>query len=605
MKKFFLLTFFAFSLAVSAQTVDRIEPMNWWTGMHNPTVQLMLHGENIGQAEVTLQNANGVALEKVTRTENNNYLFLDLNISPDAKAGTFDIELKKGKKVKRLTYTLLERADGSAERKGFDASDAIMLVMPDRFVNANKENDNIKGKLESADSSAPYGRHGGDLQGVMEHLDYFADLGMTALWLNPVQENDMKEASYHGYAITDYYAVDKRLGTLEDYKLLTQKCHEKGLKMIMDMVFNHCGTNYYWMKDLPTEDWINQWDSYTQSNYRLSTISDPNVSQYDQKLTTHGWFDTTMADMNLSNELVRNYLIQNSIWWIEMVGLDGIRQDTYPYSDKEAMREWNLRVREEYPNFNIVGETWIAQASKLCYWQKDYPNKDGFNSELPTIMDFALQSAIIQGLNEEPSWDGGLTRIYDVLADDHLYPNVNNLLIFGENHDLGRLRFLLGEDWQKVKLATVLVATLRGIPQLYIGSEIGITGNGFAGHCNIREDFPVDKFSAENRTSEENDLYNFTSKLFNYRKRAEALHFGRLVQFLPHNEVYVYFRISDNQTVMVAVNNNSERQTIDSNIYKEILQDYTAGTEVLTDKEINLQNIEINAHTALIIELEK
>ncbi len=620
MKRFFAIAILLGAMLINASAarnnptnVDRVEPANWWVGMKNPTLQVMLHGDKIGLHNVALENAAGVTLEGVERTDNRNYLFLNLRIDDSASSGAFDIVLSlPGRKTARVKYELLERAEGSAERKSFDASDAIMLVMPDRFANADASNDDVAGMKEKSDRTAPYGRHGGDLKGIAQNLDYFVDLGMTALWLNPVQENDMPEASYHGYAITDYYAVDRRFGTLEDYKELTRLCHEKGLKMIMDMVFNHFGTSHKWIGDLPSSDWIFQWDGqYVNSNFRLSTVADPHVAAVDQRITTEGWFDRTMADINLKNPLARNYLIQNSIWWIETVGLDGIRQDTYPYPDKWAMREWNLRVREEYPNFNIVGETWIAQASKLCYWQKDFPNKDGYNSELPTIMDFALQNAISQAFNEQPSWDGGMMRIYDVVADDHLYPSVDNLLIFSENHDVGRLRFLMHEDLNKVKMATALIATMRGIPQLYVGTEVGMSGNGFAGHCNIREDFPggwsgdeTNFLRHDTRTGEAAEIYDYTARLFNFRKTAPALQFGQLTHFLPRNEVYVYFRTCDTQIVMVVINNSDDVQRLDMPIYADIVGQHIAGYDVVGEREVDMKNIEIEARAAMVIELK-
>ncbi len=596
--------------------VDYVEPANWWVGMHHPTVQVMLHGQDISQYDVQLDNAAGAVLDSVVRTDNANYLFLDLDISSMTSASTIDIVLRsqdKKKEAGRVSYELREREAGSADRKGFDASDAIMLIMPDRFVNGDPTNDTVDGMLEKADRNEPYGRHGGDLAGIEQNLDYFVDLGMTALWFTPVLENDMPQSSYHGYAITDYYNIDRRLGTIEDFRRITDKCHERGLKMIMDMVFNHFGTSHKWMRDLPAKDWIFDWNGqYVNSNFRLSTVSDPHVAHYDQRITTEGWFDRTMADTNMRNPLMRNYLIQNSIWWIETIGLDGIRQDTYPYPDKEAMREWNLRVREEYPDFNIVGETWIAQASKLCYWQKDHVNADGYNSELPTIMDFALQAAIQHAFVEEPSWDGGMMRIYDVLADDHVYPNTDNLLIFGENHDVGRLRNLVGGSLAKLKLATALLATMRGIPQLYVGTEVGMTGDGYAGHCFIREDFAggwegdeQSNLTADKRQGEAAEMYDYTARLFRFRKTSKALQTGKLTHFMPRNEVYVYFREAGDETVMVVINNNKEQQKLDPRIYFEKLSGHASGHDIVSDQDVDLCNIVVDGETAMVVSLTK
>ena len=595
-----------------AVKLQHVEPMNWWVGMHNPNLQILVHAPNIAESTPVI-NYDGVTLKEVIHTTNPNYLFINIEIAPETKAGAFDIVFNRlGVKIASYKYELKERKEGSAQRMGFTANDAIMLIMSDRFANGNPDNDSMPGLVEKADRNKPYGRHGGDLQGISDNLDYFVDLGMTTLWLNPVQENNMPESSYHGYAITDYYAVDGRLGSLEEYKALTDKMHGKGLKMVMDMVFNHCGTGHWWMNDLPCEDWIFQWNGNPQnSSFRLSTVADPHVSKRDLRIATEGWFDKSMADMNLRNPLVLNYLIQNSIWWIEEVGLDGIRQDTYPYPDKYGMREWNLRVREEYPNFNIVGEAWISQASKLCYWQKDALNKDGYNSELPTIMDFPLQEAVCRAFTEAPGWDTGIMRLYDALANDHVYANTQNLMVFGENHDVGRLLNQVGMDVDNLKLATAFLATVRGIPQLYIGTEVLIAGNGFDGHCYIREDFPggwkgdkTDYFNA--RPKNIDDMYQYTARLFNYRKTSDALRNGELMHFLPANEVYVFFRYTDTQCVMVVLNNNKESQTINGADFAEILAPYNKGKEIISNVQLDsLETLTIAGKTAMVIELSK
>lgn len=588
--------------------IERVEPQNWWAGMHNPQLQLLVHAKGIGDTKAVV-DYQGVKVAGVVTTDNANYLFVNLEIAPEAKPGKMDIRfMRDGREVTKYEYELKERAKGSAERESFTSDDAIYLLMPDRFANGNPSNDDMPGMIEKADRNADYGRHGGDLQGVSEHLDYIADLGMTALWMTPVMENNMKHSSYHGYAITDYYNVDARLGSLDEYKALCDACHAKGIKVIMDMVFNHCGTNHWWMNDLPANDWIFQWDgNYHGSSYRLSTVADMHVSQYDLKQATEGWFDHTMADMNLGNELVKNYFIQNSIWWIETVGLDGIRQDTYPYSDKNAMSEWNVRVREEYPNFNIVGEAWISQAEKLAYWQKDARNGDGFNSELPTIMDFPLMSAIHAAFNEQPGWDEGITRLYNSLANDYLYANPNNIMVFGENHDAGRLLTCLNGNIESLKMATAFLATVRGIAQWYVGTEVLMEGNG-ARHCEIRRDFDggwegdsANNFN--NRQGEAADMHDYVARLFNYRKTSDALRHGDLLHFLPANEAYVYFRSTANDCVMVVINNNAEKQTLDSQRYAERLSLYTKGKDIISDKAIDLNNISIDGKSAMVIEL--
>lgn len=595
-------------------TIQHVEPQNWWVGMHNPHLQLLVHAQGIGSTRPSIAYP-GVSIESVVATDNDNYLFVNLLIDKTAKPGKFDITFSTVGSNKpvvkaKYSYELKDRASDSANRQSFSSEDAIYLLMPDRFANGNPENDDMPGMVEKADRNADYGRHGGDIQGVMEHLDYISDLGMTALWMTPVLENNMEHSSYHGYAITDYYNVDARLGTLDEYKLLCEKCHEKGLKVIMDMVFNHCGTNHWWMKDLPSQDWIFQWNGKdVRSSYRLSTVADMHASQYDRKKATEGWFDSTMADMNLGNELVKNYFIQNSIWWIETVGLDGIRQDTYPYSDKNALKEWNVRVREEYPNFNIVGEAWISQAEKLAYWQKDVRNMDGYNSELPTVMDFPLMSAIHAAFNENPGWDEGIIRLYNSLANDHLFADPMHIMVFGENHDAGRLLTSLNGNVKSLKMATAFLATVRGIAQWYVGTEVLMEGNG-AHHCEIRRDFAggwagdkVDNFKA--RTGAQAEMYDYTSRLFNYRKQSDALRHGKLLHFLPENEVYVFFRYTATDCVMVVINNNTEAQNVDRGRYDEMLTDYAGGKDILSGNNIDLNNIRIDAKSAMVIQLSK
>ncbi|MDA3835280.1 MAG: alpha-amylase family glycosyl hydrolase, partial [Spirochaetales bacterium] len=511
------------------------------------------------------------------------------------------------------TLELLAREEDSASREGFNQSDAIYLIMPDRFANGNPDNDEVEGMLEKPNRSEPYGRHGGDLEGIRNRLDFIADMGFTSIWLNPVLENDQPQSSYHGYAITDYYQVDRRLGTNEEYKDLVDAGRQKGLKMIMDIVFNHFGSLHWWMKDLPTNDWVHQYPEFTRSNYRLSTVSDPYASEADLSLTTRGWFDTTMPDMNLGNELVKNYLIQNSIWWIEYVGLQGIRMDTYPYPDKDAMAEWILRVKAEYPDFSIVGESWISEPSKLVYWQKDFPNQDGYNSQMKSLMDFPMAEALGSAFNEGEGWDSGLQKLYDVLADDHLYRYPKDLVVFAENHDLGRMAHFYNSDINKMKMAIAFLGTVRGIPQWYYGSELIMAGDGGDSHGNIRQNYPggwpgdvTDAFTRAGRTEEQNEVFDFLTKVMNYRKTSEVLHQGNTLHFLPQNEIYVYFRTLNDEAVMVMLNNNADNNTaVDMSRFSEILENYSGGTEVISGKKYDsLTRISVPAKSALIIELK-
>ncbi len=613
---FLLAIFVGCSISISATTEtkkDRLEPSSWWIGFENPVVQLMAYGENIGLLRPELEHP-GVSIQRITAVENTNYLFIDLFIGENAEPGDIDILFKDEGEIKNtMRFSLDERKEGSANREGFNTTDAMYLLMPDRFANGDPSNDDIKGMREKSDRQEPYGRHGGDIQGIMDHLDFIKEMGFTAIWINPVLENDQPESSYHGYATTDYYKIDPRFGTNEDYKKMVEMANEKGIKIIKDLIFNHCGSKHWWMKDLPTQDWIN-YDDFVRSNYRLSTVSDPHASKADLKLATEGWFDEAMPDLNLENELLLNYLIQNSIWWIEYAGLQGIRQDTYPYPDKHGMAEWNKRVNREYPNFNIVGEAWIGDVAKLCYWQKDFPNSDGYNSHLKSLMDFPLMDAMHKAFNEKGGgWSDGMMRLYDALANDHMYPNPHNLVVFSENHDVGRIYHLLENDLRKMKMMTAYVSTIRGVPQWYYGSELLMDGNGYDGHANIRHDFPggwpgdeINAFTREGRTDEQNEIFDFLSTILKYRKNSEAIHHGETLHFVPENDVYVYFRYLDNEAVMVMLNNAEEdSRSVSGDRFNEILSKYSSGKNILTGEKLSsLENFEIDAKSAIIIELK-
>ncbi len=601
---------------INSQThniIEKLEPSSWWVGMKDPFLQIMVYGDSISKYDVSI-NKKGVSIQNIHKVENPNYQFIDLFIEENTKPGRFQIKLKQdGKLEESFDYELLEREANSANRKGFSSEDAMYLIMPDRFANGNLSNDSIPELLEKANRRKEYGRHGGDLKGIYDHLDYIEEMGYTAIWLNPVLENNQPRSSYHGYAITDFYQIDARLGSNEEFKSLTEECKKRGIKMIMDMVFNHCGSNHWWMNDLPMSDWINQWPEFTRSNYRLSTISDPYVSKYDKDLSVKGWFDTTMPDLNLENEYMLTYMIQNSIWWIEYAGLGGIRMDTYPYPDKHGMAQWTQRILDEYPDFNIVGESWITEASKLCYWQKDFPNKDGYNSHLPSLMDFPMQDAIKKAFNEEDTWDHGMARLYNTLADDHLYPNPLNMVIFPDNHDEGRIYEFLGKDKNKLKMALTYAVTTRGILQIYYGTELLMDGDGYKGHGKIRKDFPggwpkdsINAFTKEGRSSEQNEVFNLLKKLLNYRKDSEALKLGKTLHFIPEEGIYVYFRYTSDDCVMVILNNNSKgTKKLNTNRFAEKLNGYSKGINVLTGRTINdLSLINVKAKSAMVIQLE-
>ncbi|MDD4086997.1 MAG: glycoside hydrolase family 13 protein [Bacteroidales bacterium] len=590
-----------------------IEPPFWWIGMQNTELQLMVCGKNIGETRVQLK-AEGVKLERVSAVENPNYLFLDLSVSESAKAGFFEISfLKSGKVIHTVNYELKVRKQGSALRQGFTSADAIYLLMPDRFANGDPANDNIPGMLENADRKNPDGRHGGDLEGIIQHLDYFNELGVTALWLNPVLENNMPANSYHGYAITDFYQVDPRLGGNEKYLELVEKAHKKNLKIIMDMVFNHYGTAHKWTNDLPMSDWVNQWPEFTRSNYRGGTLTDPYAAAADQDKMLRGWFDVTMADLNQRNPFVANYLIQNSIWWIEYGDLNGIRMDTYPYSFKEFMQEWMQRIRTEYPDFSVVGEVWLNSGPMVAYWHDQKHNFDGFNSHLNYVMDFPLKSAISRAFNEANGWSSGVNALYESLSMDFVYGDPNTIMNFLDNHDMDRIATTLGEDIKKQKMAATFLLTVRGVPQLYYGNELGTPGVEHKGHGQMRNDFsggwPDDSknaFTSEGRSPDENELWNHFRTLLHYRKNTTALQNGKMTHYIPEDGVYVYFRSDEKQTIMIVLNNNNQEKTIKTARFAENLKGFDNGTDLLHRTWFEqLDEISIPAMDSRVIELKQ
>lgn len=608
----FLFVGFFSAFAGNRVELNRVEPMNWWVGMKNPNLQLLVYGKDISMCDVEIDYP-GVTLNTVTKVESKNYLFLDLSIESKCKAGSFDIKFVfDNHLVASYNYQLLDRTSGSAERLGFSSADAMYLLMPDRFANGDPSNDNIDGYLEKANRNEPYGRHGGDLKGISQHLDFIEEMGYTALWINPVLENNLAQVTYHGYAITDFYKVDARFGTNDDFKILTQACNTRGIKMVMDMVFNHCGINHWWMNDLPMKDWINEWPEFTRSYFRLATVSDPNAAQVDRERTVKGWFDNPMPDLNLSNKYLLTYLEQNAIWWIEYAGLEGIRVDTYPYPDRVGMSEWGKAVMTEYPNFNIVGECWISSPAKTAFYQSGFPHKDGFDSHLPSVMDFPLHSVLWNAFKEQQGWDEGLTRLYNILSEDFLYANPNNILLFPDNHDVSRVYSVMNKDIDHTKMVIAMMATLRGIPQIYYGTELLMEGDG-GNHASLRIDFPggwegdkVNAFTAEGRTQEQNDMFNFISKLLNYRKNEPVLHTGKFTHWLPQDGVYVYSRSSEAKVVVVYMNNNADDMAIETSRFNEVTNGFVNAKNVMTGAKIgDLSMIVVPSKTALIVEYTK
>ena len=579
-----------------AMEIKKVAPSFWWAGMKNPELQILLYGEDLALSDVSV-SGEGIYLKETVRQDNPNYLLLYLDLS-EAKAQTFQILLKHGKKKLQIPYELKSRVRRGEDVKGFTSEDVLYLIMPDRFANGNPENDVVDGmrekKIDRADSFA---RHGGDIQGISSHLDYIADLGVTAIWLNPTQENDMESGSYHGYAITDYYQIDRRFGSNEDFCALVEKAHERNLKVVMDMIFNHCGSENYLFKDKPSKEWFNYHSNYVQTSFKTASVMDIHASAFEKKIATDGWFTSVMPDFNQRNRHVARYLIQSSIWWIEYAGINGIRQDTHPYADFDFMSQWCKEVLDEYPYFNIVGETWLNSNVLVSYWQKDSKLAAPLNSNLPTVMDFPLQALINQAFDEETGeWGGGLYKLYDYQTQDLVYANPMNLLTFLDNHDTSRFAQTdeMAKNLKRYKQAMVFLLTTRGIPQIYYGTEILMTGDKGKGDGDLRKDFPGgwqgdtrNCFAKNGRTALENEAFEFTRQLLNWRKGNQVIGKGSLKHYSIQNGVYVYQREFNGKSVVIIMNGTDDSKELDLAPYQEILPRENA-LDVLTGKNVNL-----------------
>lgn len=626
MKKIFLLITLALytTMINAAVKVDRIDPTFWYAGMKNPQVQLMLYGKNIKEAEVTTDYP-GATIERIVRLDSPNYLLVYLNLS-GAQPGEMTLKVD-GKKVK---YQLKQREKAGAERHGFTNEDVLYMLMPDRFASGSADNDQIKGmNAYKNDRTQPSLRHGGDLEGIRQHLDYFNQLGVTALWFTPVLENNSPDSengfsTYHGYATTDYYRVDPRFGTNEEYKRLTDEAHAKGLKIVMDMIFNHCGLEHPWVEDMPSKDWLNtpEWlekakaegakstnDLYLQTSYKLTPVLDPYASKVDMRETVDGWFVPSMPDLNQRNPHVITYLIQNSIWWIETVGIDGIRMDTYPYADAAAMAEWMRQLNEEYPNFNVVGETWVTEPAYTAAWQGG-SKVAKIDSHLKSVMDFSFFDKLNMAKNEETDdWWKGYNRIYNSFVYDYLYPNPSSVMAFIENHDTDR--FLgNGRDTLALKQALALLLTVNRIPQLYYGTEILMNGTKEVTDGNVRKDFPGgfpgdthNAFTAEGRTKAENAMFNWLSRLIHWRKGNSVITKGSQTQFIPYQGVYVIARQYNGKTVLTILNGKSTAATMQVKRYAEVIGSNARVKDVLTNRYYDLsKDLELRPRQVLVLE---
>lgn len=596
---------------VAAPLFDHIEPPFWWTSFRDRSLQILLYNSkvNITDYGVTLAYP-GVTLTEVRKVENPHYLFLELTIDQDAKPGMLPFAVTLGKKKMSFAYELKGKFNLSP-LPTITSADVVYLLMPDRFANGDVKNDSVPGYYEGVHRDNPNGRHGGDLKGVGDHLDYFADLGITGLWLNPVLENNQPHYSYHGYAITDLYKVDGRFGSNDQYKQLIDKAHAKGIKIIQDMVMNHIGNEHWLFKDLPEKSWVHRFPELTKSNFRGSAMSDPYVAKADALKMNSGWFDGHMPDLDQTNPNLATYLIQNSLWWIAYAGIDGIRMDTYPYPDKEFMAVWARRVLDEFPQFYLVGEVWINANTTSAYWQKGALNHDGYQSFLPSLTDFPLHGAIPSALNEKEGYDTGLARLYFLLSQDFIYPDPNDLLIFLDNHDLSRFSNSVDRDSARFKLGLTFLLTTRGIPQLYYGTEFQFDSDG-GDHGSIRKDFPggwpgdqANAFTASGRTREQNEIFDFTRRLLNWRKTNATFNGGKLVHYVPENNVYVYFRSKGNARVMVVLNGSEKEVSLSTSRFADDLAGTSQGMNVISGKTIaDLSTLTLAPRSALVLELK-
>ncbi len=612
-----LVLFMPLTACAEKATIDRVEPPSWWTGFKETELQLLVYGNDISMYAPSVDYP-GVSIERVEKVKSPNYLFVYLNIGERARPGNFDITFSgKGLSLTH-SYPLLEKNPDPAHAKGFTTADSIYLITPDRFANGDTANDNIEGMGDTIDRSNPGGRHGGDIQGIIDSLDYISGMGFTAIWLNPLLENRMPTYSYHGYSTTDFYQVDPRYGSNEQYRDLVAQAKTKGISVIMDMIVNHIGSEHWWMDDLPTDDWFNFQDEPVMTSHEHITEQDPYASEYDKRLYSDGWFVETMPDLNQRNPLMADYLTQNALWWIEYLGLAGIRMDTYPYPDKHYMTEWTRRLMLEYPDFNMVGEEWTSNQAAVAYWQSGNNNRDGYISYLPSLMDFPLQEAMRSalvtedGTRLEDGSQGGLMRLYLALANDFVYPDPAALVIFPDNHDMSRIFTQLGEDYGLFQTAMAYVLTMRGVPHIYYGTEILMHNRDSGSHGIIRSDFPggwdgdnKNAFTGDGLGTAEKAAQQYLRTLLQWRLDKEVIHSGKTTHFRPENSNYVYFRHNDRDSVMVVLNKNDEAVPLDLSRFQERLQGFSEARDIVSGTVQPLgDTLNLPARSALILELK-
>jgi glycosidase len=603
-----LLSLFAVVGLQAQQIVQHLEPLSWWVGMQDPSLQLMLHGPNIGNAQIAISYP-GVTVSKINKAESDNYLYVDLTIDASTLPGKMPIAIVLGKKKQTILYELQARKPREGRQMGLSQADVVYLIMPDRFANGDPTHDSKADLAEKANRELPHGRHGGDLQGITNHLDYLADLGVTALWLTPFQTNAMPEYSYHGYAMTDMYHVDPRMGTNDDYKKMVATAHDKGVKVLMDVVFNQVGIKHWWMADLPFHDWINQFDTFTPTNHKGRSIPDTHAAEIDKKIMVEGWFTGDMPDMNQANPFMIKYLTQWTIWWIEFANLDALRFDTYQYNKIPALEQWSHRLYQEYPNIYYCAEVWIGATAPQVFWQKTGNKDDHAQGKFQGQIDFPLYEALCNTLIRGHS----VSAIYDILTEDFLYPDPSRNLIFWGNHDTDRFLGMAQGNVNILKMATNIIFTTRGIPQVYYADEIlfdGLKSNG--GDAEIRHDFPggwtgdaINGFTTNGLDAKAVAFQSYFRNLLNWRKKNTDVMTGQMLHYAPIDEVYVYFRIAaSGKTIMVIVNPAQQAKKIDTSRFSQVTKKFTTAKIILENTELPLNTpIQVPAQSTQIYEL--
>lgn len=607
MKKFFIAILFIVTISFAQNlSVEKVEPSNWWIGMKLNKIQLMIYGSNLKNFSASFDERK-IKVLKTHQLENSNYAFIDIEIPNNLPAKVYKLKLNSSNKTVSIDFPIYKREKTKNKFQGFNQTDAIYLIMPDRFVNGDVSNDSIAGYSDSMQKIQYQGRASGDLQGVINKLDYIKELGFTAIWLTPVVENNTFR-SYHGYAATNFYKVDPRLGTNELYKKLVEEAHKRNLKIIFDHVANHCSDDHPWMKNLPMKNWFNGTkENHLEANHNKMVFTDIHADSTTIKQVEQGWFVSSMPDLNQENIYVQNYIIQNTIWWMEYAGFDGIREDTYPYNNQKFMSRWAKTILNEYPTTNIVGEVWTGEVDFLSTYQKNNPFKK-MNTYLPSVTDFALRDVLIRFVEGKDN----TYQIFNVLAKDYLYTDATQLLTFVDNHDLPRLMYFAKGNIQKAKMAYDILFTVRGIPQIFYGSEIGMIGTDDHGSLRIPfpGGFPNDKrnaFAEQGRTDYENDIFNHLKTLLKIRNSNNAFTLGKLVHFPPINDVYVYFRIHENEKFMIVVNNNSKTQLVNFSSMNNYVSPKNNLIDIRSNKKYQLNDehkLEIPEMSCMIFKVE-